>query len=184
MRRWHKTENSHFLYFYFQKQRQSLQLYKPCSHSRQLENPPRMATPEDDLETAHRCCVCLETSTDCKVLPCLHVFCDLCVEKNFPKSRPVTHDGRLICPVCGVLSVVDFMESKVDKVKAVCKRHRGGRLLYFCEDHTEMACVACVSSRHAGCSVLALTDKTTDNVDNVDNGQPLQTTNQETDLVK
>lgn len=43
------------------------------------------------------CDFCTEASRDCRLLPCLHVFCKNCLEG----SQLTVNDTILICPVCG-----------------------------------------------------------------------------------
>jgi DNA-directed RNA polymerase subunit RPC12/RpoP len=51
---------------------------------------------KQDLKRLLECSICLETFDNPRTLPCLHSFCEICLD-NFVKGK---HDDELKCPEC------------------------------------------------------------------------------------
>ena len=108
------------------------------------------------------CSVCLEEYRRPRVLPCLHVFCEACLEK-----LAVAQGGRLsaLCPNCrqpallpqgGVASlpsafyiqhlfeVKDALEKVRDPKKAQCDKCGEGEAQGFCRDCGQFICQLCL----------------------------------------
>ena len=45
------------------------------------------------------CSICFERFKRPKILPCLHTFCQLCIQRHFDIYK-LLHGGRLSCPTC------------------------------------------------------------------------------------
>src|SRR5688572_4712497 len=51
------------------------------------------------LNDITECCICLETFTDPRMLPCIHTFCLHCLKDLTDKSNEESRNA-LSCPVC------------------------------------------------------------------------------------
>lgn len=111
------------------------------------------------------CDFCTEASRDCRLLPCLHVFCKLCLED----TQLTANDDILVCPVCGQDNVQKTKTAKdaFEKAKtSVSVDHRQGSLSLTpgdssdrdtkamerssCGDCGQILCVACLASDGLG----------------------------------
>ncbi|XP_033114245.1 tripartite motif-containing protein 45-like isoform X2 [Anneissia japonica] len=107
--------------------------------------------------TALQCPLCLDRFTNPKLLPCVHSFCLVCVEKWVKESK-----GRLSCPTCrkvckipkeglkklpnnifiiGLLDYVTALEQK-SVPKCACQKAAS----YFCQECEELYCTECKDS--------------------------------------
>ena len=114
------------------------------------------------LEEQLTCPVCLDHYTNPKTLPCLHSFCQHCLEglpldkKNetyylsCPTCRHCTElpeEGAGAFPVAFTLNNLKEMQSLLKKTDPICSDH-GKPLEFFCETCDTVICSYCVARNH------------------------------------
>ena len=127
------------------------------------------------LEEQLSCPVCLDHYTNPKTLPCLHSFCQHCLEglpldkKNetcylsCPTCRHCTElpeEGPRAFPVAFILNNLKEMQSLLKKTDPICSDH-GKPLELFCETCDTVICVSCQFRNHKHHEYELVTDSFT-----------------------
>ena len=114
------------------------------------------------LEEQLTCPVCLGHYTNPKTLPCLHSFCQHCLEglpldkknETYYLSCPTCHhctelpkEGTGAFPVAFTLNNLKEMQSLLKKTDPICSDH-GKPLEFFCETCDTVICSYCVARNH------------------------------------
>ena len=112
------------------------------------------------------CSVCLEEYSRPRVLPCLHVFCEACLEKmvgtqrdkrrapcpNCRKPVPLPEGGVSSLPsafyIHHLLEVREALEKVRNPEKAQCDKCGEGEVQGFCRDCGQFICQHCLETHH------------------------------------
>ena len=112
------------------------------------------------------CFICLEEYRRPRVLPCLHVFCESCLEKlietqrekltascpNCSKSAPLPEGGVSNLPSAFYIQHIFEAREALEKVrnptKAQCDKCGEGELQGFCRDCGQFICQLCLDMHH------------------------------------
>ncbi|CAI8055071.1 Tripartite motif-containing protein 45 [Geodia barretti] len=124
------------------------------------ENPAQQAL--EKLSNQLSCSVCLEEYRRPRVLPCLHVFCEACLEKlvgtqrdklsapcpNCRKPSPLPEGGVSSLPsafyIQHLFEVREILEKVRDPEKAQCDKCGEGEVQGFCRDCGQFICQHCL----------------------------------------
>ena len=120
----------------------------------------------EKLSAQLSCSVCLEEYSRPRVLPCLHVFCEACLEKmvgtqrdkrrapcpNCRKPAPLPEGGVSSLPsafyIHHLLEVRDALEKVHNPEKAQCDKCGEGEVQGFCRDCGQFICQLCLDMHH------------------------------------
>ena len=130
--------------------------------ARKPENPAEQAL--EKLSNQLSCSVCLEEYHRPRVLPCLHVFCEACLEKlvrtqrdklralccpNCRKPAPLPEGGVSSLPsafyIHHLLEVREVLEKVRNPEKAQCDKCGEGEVQGFCRDCGQFICQLCLT---------------------------------------
>ncbi|XP_002735026.1 tripartite motif-containing protein 2-like [Saccoglossus kowalevskii] len=124
-----------------------------------------------------KCGICLERYRTPKVLPCLHTFCQKCLQNYIPP-----HSLSLSCPICRQTSILpeegvsglqnnffitNLMEvlegpktngTQSDSKALPCPSHEGEVLKFYCESCETAVCQHCTIAEHNEHSTVPLKD--------------------------
>ncbi|BFZ23122.1 hypothetical protein BsWGS_26161 [Bradybaena similaris] len=141
---------------------------------------------EDDILT---CGICLEVFKEPKLLPCLHRFCESCLNRHITESVSTTaaEQGGFSCPCCRsftpaqnptgppsewaaqfktdfvIKELVSFRSRAPTQVKYSCRTHKEIVCDYYCVDCSRILCHRCALESHRRCNqVLTLTEAVND----------------------
>jgi tripartite motif-containing protein 2/3 len=125
------------------------------------QNPAQQAL--EKLSNQLSCSVCLEEYRRPRVLPCLHVFCEACLEKlvgtrrdklsapcpNCRKPAPLPEGGVSSLPAAFYINrlfeVREVLEKVRDPEKAQCDKCGEGEVKGFCRDCGQFICQLCLT---------------------------------------
>ena len=120
----------------------------------------------EKLSAQLSCSVCLEEYSRPRVLPCLHVFCEACLEKmvgaqrdkrrapcpNCRKPAPLPEGGVSSLPsafyIHHLLEVREALEKVHNPEKAQCDKCGEGEVQGFCRDCGQFICQLCLDMHH------------------------------------
>ena len=120
----------------------------------------------EKLSAQLSCSVCLEEYSRPRVLPCLHVFCEACLEKmvgtqrdkqrtpcpNCRKPAPLPEGGVSSLPsafyIHHLLEVREALEKVRNPEKAQCDKCGEGEVQGFCRDCGQFICQLCLDMHH------------------------------------
>ena len=120
----------------------------------------------EKLSAQLSCSVCLEEYSRPRVLPCLHVFCEACLEKlvgtqrdkwrapcpNCRKPAPLPEGGVSSLPsafyIHHLLEIREALEKVCNPEKAQCDKCGEGEVLGFCRDCGQFICQLCLDIHH------------------------------------
>ena len=120
----------------------------------------------EKLSAQLSCSVCLEEYSRPRVLPCLHVFCEACLEKmvgtqhdkrrapcpNCRKPAPLPEGGVSSLPsafyIHHLLEVREALEKVRNPEKAQCDKCGEGEVQGFCRDCGQFICQLCFDMHH------------------------------------
>ena len=134
---------------------------KPVVTAKKPENPAKKAL--EKLSDQLSCSVCLEEYRRPRVLPCLHVFCEACLEKlvgtqrdklrapccpNCCKSAPLPEGGVSSFPsafyIHHLFEVREVLEKVCNPEKGQCDKCGEGEVQGFCRDCGQFICQHCL----------------------------------------
>ena len=126
-----------------------------------LDSPTNQAL--EKLANQLLCSVCLEEYSKPRVLPCLHVFCEVCLEKlvethrdklrtmcpNCRKPVPLSEGGVSSLPsafyIHHLLEIREVLEKVCNPKKAKCDKCGEGEVQGFCRDCGHFICKLCLT---------------------------------------
>ena len=135
---------------------------QPKAVLKQSENPTEQAL--EKLSNQLSCSVCLDEFQKPRVLPCLHVFCQPCLERlvgaqqdklratcpNCRKSTPLPEGGVLGLPsafyIQHLFEVREVLEKVCNPKKAQCEKCGEGEVQGFCRDCGLFICQNCLDT--------------------------------------
>ena len=135
---------------------------QPKAVFKQSENPTEQAL--EKLSNQLSCSVCLDEFQKPRVLPCLHVFCQPCLERlmgaqqdkqkapcpNCRKSAPLPKGGVSDLPsafyIQHLFEVREVLEKLRNPEKAQCEKCGEGEVHGFCQDCGQFICQNCLDT--------------------------------------
>ena len=136
----------------------------PARPKTTAHNPAEQAL--EKLLNQLSCSVCLEEYRRPRVLPCLHVFCEACLEKlvgtqrdklrapcpNCRKPAPLPEGGVSSLPAAfyiqHLFEVIEVLEKVHNPKKARCDKCGEGEVQGFCRDCGQFICQHCIDVHH------------------------------------
>ena len=133
---------------------------QPKTELKQLKNPTEQAL--EKLSNQLSCSVCLDEFQKPRVLPCLHVFCQPCLERlvgaqqdklrapcpNCRKSAPLPEGGVSDLPsafyIQHLFEVREVLKKVRNPEKAQCEKCGEGEVQGFCRDCGQFVCQLCL----------------------------------------
>ncbi|KAH3851931.1 hypothetical protein DPMN_094418 [Dreissena polymorpha] len=112
-----------------------------------------LETKDSDTLEAYLCATCKNKNTKTEATAyckkCDSCFCDQCVNLHsqlFQNHATYGREEMEKWPVA--MATQEFLEN--------CEVHKGKKLKFFCEDHSQLCCSTCnqVSHRYVHCSIL------------------------------
>ena len=103
-----------------------------------------------NLNSLLTCSLCISTFTKPVVLPCLHTFCEKCMQTYLASNAVFAHS----CPECckpferGQPLIRDFFKQNllelVEKKAYMCKKHQAEQIIRYCRTCDKSLCAECL----------------------------------------
>ena len=138
------------------------------------------------LSNLTECSLCLHAYERPRSLPCLHSFCQVCLQEHIDKNGKA--DGTVYCPNCRKVATIPrggveefplnfhlnqlqemlFKAAESDKKACqeeepvmYCTEHSGSSLVIYCRDCEMYVCLKCVTGKHNGHTMSDLEEEAT-----------------------